>query len=292
VTHNDAATLVADLRAITPGYFDAMGARLLKGRSFDQHDNAGAREVVIVDDLLARTTWPGQSAIGKRLDAEHLTDRGFQMISSEVVGVVEHLHNHSLTREVRGQIYMPFEQSPRSPLTFVVRASVEPLSLVPTIRKLLHDRRKNAAMAKVRPMTQYVEREISPVSFTAVLAAIFGALALLLAATGIYGVFHYQVSRRRPEMGIRMAMGARARDVLSLVLREGLGLAAAGVLLGTVTAVAAARGMATLLYGVTPFDPLSYGCALVLLPAAALLGCWRPAWRAAAASPAEAIREE
>ena len=292
VNKNEAATLIADLRSVTPGYFDAMGARLLAGRWFDEHDRTGGREVVIVDDLLARTTWPGQPAIGKRLGAEHLTEQGFQMIPSEVVGVVEHLHNHSLTREVQGQIYMPFPQSPRSPLTFVLRTSVDPLSLAPPIRKLLHDRSKTAAMAKVRPMTQYVEREISPLSFTAVLATIFGGLALLLAAIGIYGVFNYQVSRRRTEMGIRMALGARTPDVLRLVLREGLILAAIGVLLGGATALAAARGFATLLFGVEPFDPLSYGLALLLLPAAALLGCWRPAWRAAAASPAEVIREE
>ena len=209
-----------------------------------------------------------------------------------VVGVVEHLHNHSLTKEVRGQIYLPFDQSRRSPLTFVLRTRVEPLSLVPAIRRMLHDRSKTAAMAKVRPVTEYVAREISPVSFTAVLGAILGALALLLAATGIYGVLNYQVSRRRPEMGIRMALGAAAADVLRMVLREGLTLAAAGVLIGAVSAVVAARWLATLLYGVGPLDPLSYGLALLLLPSAALLGCWRPAWRAAAASPAEVIREE
>jgi ABC-type antimicrobial peptide transport system permease subunit len=157
---------------------------------------------------------------------------------------------------------------------------------------MLHDRSKTAAMAKVRPMTEYVSREISPVSFTAVLATIFGALALLLAATGVYGVFNYQISQRRPEMGIRMALGAHTRDVLRMVLREVGTLAAAGVLMGAAVALVAARWLGTLLYGVGPFDPLSYGLALLFLPAAALLGGWRPAGRAAAANPAELIREE
>jgi ABC-type antimicrobial peptide transport system permease subunit len=187
---------------------------------------------------------------------------------------------------------MPFAQSPRSPLTFVVRAGVDPLSLAPAMRKMLHDRSKTAAMAKVRPMTDYLSREISPITFTAVLAAVFGALALLLAVTGVYGVFNYQVSQRRPEMGIRMALGAHTGDVLRMILREVGVLAAAGVLIGAVAALLAARWLGALLYGVGPFDPLSYGLALLFLPAAALLGGWRPAGRAAAANPAELIREE
>jgi len=292
IDENQAATLVSDLRCVTPGYLAAMGARLLEGRYFDQQDRAGGRHVAIVDDVLARTTWPGQSAIGKKIFAEHVTNNGFKPILSVVVGVVEHLHNHSLTKQVRGQIYMPFEQSPRGPLTFVLRTRVDPISLVPTIRGMLHERSRTAAMAKVRPMTEYVSREISPVSFTAVLATIFGALALLLAATGVYGVFNYQISQRRPEMGIRMALGAHTRDVLRMVLREVGALATAGVLLGAAAALVAARWLGTLLYGVGPFDPLSYGLALLFLPAAALVGGWRPAGRAAAANPAELIREE
>jgi putative ABC transport system permease protein len=277
---------------VTPGYFAAMDARLLEGRYFNSLDRAGGRQVLIVDELLARSTWPGQSAIGKKIEAEHVTTEGFVPVPSIVVGVVAHLHNHSLTREVRGQLYMPFEQSPRSPLTWVLRTTVPPLSLVPAIRGMLHQRDPDLAMAKIRPMTDYVAREIAPAGFTAGLAAIFGALALLLATTGIYGVLNYQVSRRLPEMGIRMALGASAHDVLRLVLREGLRLATAGVLLGAAASFAAARWLGTLVYGVSPRDPLSYLLALLLLPAAALLGCWRPAWRAAAANPTETIREE
>ncbi len=292
MTEDQAAGMVADHRCVTPGYFPAMGVRLLEGRYFDRRDRAGGREVAIVDELLARSTWPGQSAVGKKVIAEHVTPNGFEPIPTEVVGVVEHVHNHSLTRQVRGEIYFPFEQSPRSPLTFVLRTKVPPLSVTPSIRALLRQRSKIAALAKVQAMTHYVAREIAPVSFTVVLAGVFAGLALLLAATGLYGVFNYRVSQRLPEMGIRMALGARSRDVLALVFREGFYLAAAGVVLGTAGALIAGRWLEALVYGVAPRDPLSYALALVLLPGAAFLGCWRPAWRAAGANPADSIRDE
>lgn len=292
ITESQASTMIADYRCVTPGYLAAMDARLIEGRYFDQQDRAGGRQVLIVDDLLARSTWPGQSAVGKKMEAEHVTGDGFQPVQSVVVGVVEHVRNHSLTKELRGEIYIPFEQSPRSPLSWVVRTRVDTISLVPTIRGMLRQRDPNLALAKVRPMTEYVAREIAPASFTAVLAAVFGALALLLAATGIYGLLNYQVSRRLPEMGIRMALGAGSREVLRLVLREGLALAAIGVLLGGAAALVAARWLGTLVYGVSPRDPLSYTAAVLLLPAAVLLGCWRPARRAAAANPAEIIRAD
>ena len=147
-------------------------------------------------------------------------------------------------------------------------------------------------MDKVQSMTAYVDREVAPAGSIAVLAAIFGGLALLLAATGIYGVLNYQVSRRMPEMGTRMALGATTRDVLTLVLREGLVLAAAGVVLGLLAARAAAQGLSSLLFGVSAGDPVSFALALLLLPLAVLLGCWRPARRAAGANPADLIRAE
>ena len=286
------ATLISDLRCVTPGYFAAMGARLLEGRYFNRRDRGDGEQVVIVDELLARSTWPGQTAIGKKVQAEHVTEQGFRPVSSVVVGVVEHVHNHSLTEKVRGQIYMPFAQSPRSPLTYVVRARVPPLSLAPSIRRLLHARDRNAAIAKVRPMTEYVEREIAPTSFTAVLAAIFAGLALLLAMTGIYGVLNHQVSQRMQEMGIRMALGASGQELIRLILREGLALAMAGVLIGAMGAVLVSGSLHAFLYGVSPFDPASYALALVLLPLAAVVGCWLPASRAAKADPAEMIRTE
>jgi putative ABC transport system permease protein len=264
----------------------------MEGRYLDEKDRADGQMVAVVDDLLARTIWPGESAVGKRIAVEHATPRGFKEYPTLIVGVVEHVRSHSMTKQVRGEIFMPYEQTPRSPVMFVVRTQTEPLSLVPAIRRVMKDAAPHHAMGKVQAMTSSVARDIAPAGFTAVLAAVFGGLALVLAATGIYGVLNYQVSRRMPEMGIRMAVGARASEVLRLVLGEGLWLAGLGVLLGVVGAMAISQWLGTVLYGVSARDPLSYGLALVLLPSAAILGCWRPARRAAAANPAETIRGE
>jgi predicted lysophospholipase L1 biosynthesis ABC-type transport system permease subunit len=245
-----------------------------------------------VDEVLARSTWPNESAIGKVITVEHVSPTGWHKLPTTVVGVAEHVRNHSIARAVRGEVYMPWAQSPRSPMIFVVRTQVPPLSVVPAIRRVLHERAPESALGKVQMMSASVARDIAPAGFTAVLASVFGALALVLAATGVYGVLNYQISRRMPEMGIRMAVGARAADVLRLVLGEGLWLTAFGIILGVAGSLAASRWLGAVLYGVSGSDPLSYGLALVLLPAAALLGCWRPARRAATANPAETVKGE
>jgi hypothetical protein len=268
-----------------------MGARLKEGRFFTAADRADTQDVIVIDDIVARQ-WPGQSAIGKRIEAEHVTRQGFQPVWSVVVGVIAHIQNHSLTDPVRGQIYMPYEQSPRSPLTFVIRTTVPPETLSGAVRATIHKQAKNAAIAKMRPMADYVAREISPSSFTAILAAIFGALSVVLAATGIYGVLNYQVSRRLPEMGLRLALGARAADVLGLVMGQAAVLAVAGAALGIVLALAASGLFSSLIFGVSPHDPVSFVFAVAALLPAVLAGCWRPARKAAAADPAETIREE
>jgi len=292
MTEDQAAGLIADHRAITPGYFRAMDTKLLSGRFFDEQDRANGRQVVLVDDMLARSAWPGQSAIGKKLESEHFTPQGFQPVWAEVVGVVEHIRNHSLSQERRGEIYIPLEQSPREHLSFAVRAHVEPLALADTIRQELRKRDQGLALSKVRPMTMYVERATAPARFTAVLAGAFAGLALLLAAVGIYGVISYSVSRRMHEMGVRMALGASSSDVLRLVMGEGLVLTLGGMLLGAVAAFAGARYLRTLVYGISVTDPLTYSVAAVVIAAAALMGCWWPASRAASANPVDAIRAE
>jgi len=292
VSENQSASLLADHRAVTVGYLRAMETRLLEGRYFDDQDRASGRRVVIVDESLARATWPGQSALGKKLETEHFSNGGFKPGWAEVVGVVEHIRHHSISKQVRGEIYIPFEQSSRPHLSYVLRTRVDPLSLADPVRDLLRRRDRDLALSKLRPMTTYMDRAKSPARFTAVLAAIFGALALVLAAIGIYGVVHYSVSRRTHEMGVRMALGASGSDVLRLVLREGLVLTAIGMAIGLAGALAVSRSLQGLIYGISSVDPLTYAAALLVIPAAAILGCWRPARLAARSNPLDTIRTE
>jgi predicted permease len=292
VSENQASGMVADYRCVTPGYFHAMNTRLVEGRFFDERDRAEGRRVVVVDESLARSAWPGESAVGKRIQAEHTGPAGFVQDWSEVVGVVEHVRNHSLSKQVRPEIYVSFEQSPRSPLTYAVRSSGDPLALAPVIRRELAGRNANLAISNVRTMTAYVESARAPANFTAVLAAIFAGLALLLAAVGIYGVISYSVSRRSLELGVRMALGASSWDVMRMVQREGLVLMAAGLILGVGAALAVSRWLEGLLYGVSAVDPLTYVVAFAAIVMATLLGCWRPAAKAARANPTDAIRAE
>jgi putative ABC transport system permease protein len=292
VSSVEGAAFLADHRAVTPGYLKAMGTRLIEGRYFDDQDRADGRQVVIVDELLASTTWPGRSAVGKRIESEHFTAKGIEPVWADVVGVVEHVRSHSLSKKVRPEIYIPFEQSPRSPLSFAVRARVDPVALAGPIREMLHRRDPNIAISKVRPMAAYVEKAKAPASFTAVLAGIFGGLALILAAVGIYGVVYYSVSRRIHELGVRMALGATGRDVRGLILREGLMLTAIGLLLGVAGGVVVSRELRDLIYGISAMDGITYGIAFTVLPLAALSGCWRPALKASSANPLDAIRAE
>ena len=292
LSEREAAGLLADYRAITPGYLRAMGTRLLEGRWFDDQDRMHGRQVVIVDDMVARSAWPGQSAIGKKIEAEHITRDGFVPLWSEVVGVVEHIRNHSLSKKLRGEIYMPFAQSPRENLGFAVRTRMEPSALADTIRQALRKRDNDLALYNARPMSNYVDRAAAPVRFTAVLAGIFAGLALLLAAVGIYGVISYSVSRRMREMGVRMALGASSSDVVRLVMGEGLVLTASGLVLGVAGALIVSRYLQSLVYGVSAIDPFTYAIGIGVIPAAAILGCWWPARKAGSANPADVIRAE
>ena len=291
-TRVDAAGNLADYRCVTSGYLQAMGVRLLEGRYFDRRDRADSSSVVIVDELVARAGWPGQTALGKRIEVEHLTADGFVPMWSEVVGVAEHVHNHSLAKRVRGEVYMPYGQSPRSPLSYVVRTKQDPLTLVSAVRRELRALDPRLALSNVRPMESYVRRDLAPATFIATLAEIFAGLALLLAAVGVFGLFHYQVSRRSREMGIRIAIGANRGDVIGLILREGMTLTGAGLLLGFPGAAAVSHWLRSLIYGVSPGDPLAHSIALLLLTSAAALGCLGPALRASGANPVDAIRAE
>jgi putative ABC transport system permease protein len=286
----DGKSQAADSRAITPGYFPAMGTRLLAGRFFDRRDSESAPQVAIVDEVLARSAWPGRSAIGQRIECEHFTKDGILPVWSQVVGVVEHLHNHSLATTPRGEVYLPFAQSPREHVAVVIRTAVSPLSLVSSVRKVTSAMNPQLGLGKVQPMTFYVDRALAAARFTAWLAGVFGGLGLLLAGIGLYSVISYSVSWRTREMGVRMALGAARSAVQGLVFGEALTLAGIGIVLGTGGALLVSRALESLVYGIRAVDPVSYGVAVGAVVVASVAGCWRPARRAALSDPVEALR--
>jgi hypothetical protein len=165
-TEDRKAHLLADYRAVTPGYFQAIGAQLLAGRYFNKHDDATGHKVLIVDSMLARQIWPGKDALGKRLNVERYTDDGFATDWAEIVGVIEHIKGQSLLKSIRSQIYIPYPQSAREHLSFVVSSSQDPSALAPAVRNEISRIDKTRAIAKVRPMDDYISTAMAPTKFS------------------------------------------------------------------------------------------------------------------------------
>jgi predicted permease len=289
-TDADNAAL-ADTRAVLPGYFEAVGARLVEGRFFSDADVPEAPTVAIVDERLAQRMWPGQSAIGQRFVGDPRTS-GAAAVTATVVGVVRHLRHRRPTQEVREQIYYPVRQAPRNPMAFVVRGTVAPDVLAPQVRQTMTELDRRLAMSEVRPFAEYVESARAARRFAMVLAAAFAVAALLLTALGAYGVTAYGVAVRRRELGVRLALGASPRAVAKLVTSEVARLLAAGLVLGLAAAVVAAFSFRAQLYGVSAADPIAYGAALLTVSLAVALAVWLPVRRATRVNPAEALRAE
>ena len=280
---------VADTRSVMPGYFEAVGATLIGGRFFTDADARTSEPVAIVDQRLAERTWPGEEAVGKRILADPFTS-GVPNQWVKIVGIVKHIRHRRPTEETSEQIYFPWPQAFRNPMAYVVRASGHPASLVPAVRTAVREIDPRLPLAAVRPLDDYVSDARATRRFTAVLAVAFALSALLLSCVGVYGVTSYAVALRRQEFGVRVALGARSREVMRLVLREGATLACAGCALGLAGGAAAAMLLRTQLFGVTPADPVSYAVAVPVLVVAALAACWVPARKAMRISPLEALR--
>ena len=281
----------ADTRAITPGFFEAVDAKLIEGRFFTEADDAKSLPVTIVDERLAERMWPGESALGKRLICDPFTT-GKPQVAVTVVGVVHHLRHRRPTENVREQLYFPLTQAPRNPMAYVVRSAADATALTPQIRQTLAALDLRAPIYDVRPLTSYVGSARAARRFTMILATAFAAAALILAGIGVYGVTAYAVTLRRREFGVRLALGASTNQVVQLVMREGVRLAIVGLLLGLVGAAFAATLLRTQLYGVTPADPISYLIAVPTLAAAVVLAAWLPARRATRVNPLESLRSE
>ncbi|HXZ10822.1 MAG TPA: ABC transporter permease [Candidatus Sulfotelmatobacter sp.] len=288
----DQNTLLADHRAVTPGYFHALGAPFIAGRDFDDSDDLTRRRVIIVDDLLARRTWPGESAVGKKLNVELFSNGNFSPGPADVIGVVKHVRSLQLTEEGRPQVYEPYAQSPREQLAFVVRSSGAPESLAGAIRAEVDKIDRDLALAKVRPMNAFIHDARAATRFTMLLAGALAVLALALASIGIYGVTAYSVAQRRNEIGIRRALGAQPREVLALVVSQGMVSVLAGIVLGSALSFLLTPALSSLLFGVRPSDFATFSGVAVFLCLVGLLACYVPARRAARVDPMTALRYE
>ncbi|HJS57959.1 MAG TPA: ABC transporter permease [Vicinamibacteria bacterium] len=283
----------ADARAIGPGYLAAVGAELIAGRDFGDDDGPERAPVVIVDDRLAARAWSGRQPLGRRLQVEFLDpQREFVPTWATVVGVVRHVRHRRLSEVVREQVYVPQRQSPRQPHAYVMRTAGEPTALVAAVRREVAALDSELPVYDVRPLAAYVGDSLAASRFAMRLAGAFAALALAVAAIGVYGVVSYSVARRRREIGVRLALGAARRDVLRGVLGEGLWLAALGLGSGLVTAALVTSGTRGLLFGITPSDPATYAAVATVLATTALLASTLPGLRASRTDPVEVLRSE
>jgi putative ABC transport system permease protein len=277
------------LRIVSDGYFAALGIPVRQGRPFNQHDDRRNPSVAVVSAAFARRYWPGQDPIGKRIST--LAD---SMFLTTVVGVVGDVrHNPNTGRApLAPVVYIPVTQVPWSTMTLAVRAEGDPAAITGDVQRVIGSLDPALAAGSVATLERVLSSSLSPQRITAGMLSVFAGIALLLAVIGIYGVMSYTVSQRTHEIGIRMALGAQQRDVVRRVLRQGVGLAAVGILLGSVGSMGMTRGMTTLLHEVSPTDPLTFTTVAVVLAAVALLGSWLPARRAAAVDPVRALRSD
>ncbi|HEV3468003.1 MAG TPA: ABC transporter permease, partial [Pyrinomonadaceae bacterium] len=271
---------------VDAGYFKAMRIPLLGGRAFGPQDTAEAPPVVIVNEGLARRFWPEGGALGKRIR----TDPSRPWMT--VVGVVGEVRHYGLETAPTMQLYLPHRQVPSQVMTLVVRCAGDPAALAAAVREQVWAVDKDQPVYNVRTMEQLLGESLAQRRFTMLLVAVFAGAALLLAAVGLYGVMSYAVAQRTHEIGIRMALGAQRRDVLRIMLGQGMSLTLAGVCLGLAAAAGLTRVLASLLYGVSATDPSVYAGVTLILTAVAFLASSIPARKATRVDPVIALRYE
>lgn len=270
----------------SPGYFRTMGIALRQGRDFDERDVSGAPDVAIINETMARRFWPGANPVGRRVRLV----RGGDLL--EIIGVAGDVRRPVLNSIVEPEIFWPYRQRTRWASYFVVRAGVPPESLVPAVRSRIAQLDREIVVSNMRTMEQRLARSARWPRFLATLLGIFAGVALLLALVGVYGVISYAVTQRTHEIGIRVALGARRFDVLKLILRRGLALTLAGIAVGLGAALALARYLEGLLFGVRARDPIVFLSVAAALAVVALAACYVPARRATRVDPMVALRYE
>jgi putative ABC transport system permease protein len=280
----------ASLRYLTPGYFSAMGIPLLRGRDVGEADSRERPFVAVVSDSFARRYWPGQEALGRRFT--------FALAEREIVGVVGDVRVRGLEQTSEPQVYLPRGQVEDGsivgyiPKDLVVRSSLAPASLVPAIRRIVRAVDPEQPLSNVRSMTDVVDATTASRGVQLRVIGAFALVAAVLAAVGIHGLLSFAVAQRSREIGVRIALGAEPRDILKMVLRQALRLAAAGVLPGIALAYVAGRALEALLAGVRPGDPATYLAVVLLCVVMTVAGSLQPTLRAVRLDPVGAIRNE
>lgn len=289
VLEDESAWRQAAYRVVRPDYFHTMGTPVLEGRGFTPADEADSAAVVVVDRKLAKRTWPGESAVGKRM-LVRVTSTEPQWV--DVIGVVDHQRAETLAAEGRETVYFTHRFTGAFGLTWLVRADGPPERLIGPIRGELASLDPLLPLADVKTMEEVVAEAMGPTRFAMTLIGAFAALALALAAVGLYGVLAYTVRQRTPEIGIRMAFGAPRDRVVALVMRKGMLLTGVGILGGVGLSFLLTRTLESLLVGVTPTDPLTFVSIVALFALVSAAACWIPAARAARVDPLVALRQE
>jgi putative ABC transport system permease protein len=273
--------------SVTPDYFRAMGIRLVRGRVFTPQDDAKAPRVAIINETMARQYFPNEDPIGKRLNITNGPETW-----REIVGIVGDIKQYGVDKPTSAQSYEPFAQVPFSSINVVIRTKGSSAAMLGALRPAVYTVDKDQPIGAIRPLEEIVADSISRQRFAMTLLTVFSAVALVIAAVGIYGVMAYNVVQRTSEFGIRMALGAQQRDVLRLVLTQGGKLIGLGLAIGLLATLAASRAMGSMLFNTSAFDPLTLMSITLLLGAVALIACFFPANRATKVNPIEALRTE
>jgi putative ABC transport system permease protein len=286
---NPADSSTAFDNRISPDLFHTMDIPILKGRPFDKQDVQEARNVIIINETLARRDFPGEDPIGKRM-----TIRASPREEDwrTVVGIVKDTKPRRLDGEPVAEMYMPFAQLPDSSMAFLIRTTGKPEGIIAAVRQTVQSLGKDQPVYGLRTFESVMSEAVAEPRFRTFLLGVFALVALILAMVGIYGVMSYSVTQRTHEIGIRMALGARSSDVLKLVIGYGMALAFIGVGIGLVASVALTRVLSQFLFGVEPIDPLTFTVIALLLIGVALLACWIPARRATKVDPLLALHCE
>jgi putative ABC transport system permease protein len=277
--------------AATPDYFRAMDIRLLQGRFFDDRDHAKAPPVIIVSQSLAVRLWPGQNPIGRRLVTYGAPGDEKNPGWQSVIGVVEDARYREVETS-RFDLYLPYRQAPSHVQHFMLRVSGDPMRAVPALKAAIATVDPDVTVEKVTTMEEIVSRAFAPWRFTTILVSVFSIMALAFAAVGLAALVAYAVAQRTREIGVRVALGAQRRDVIALLVREGVWMITGGLTAGIVTAWILRRSVASLLFGISPEDAATFGGVALLLAVVALLAAYLPARRAAGIDPAVALRSE